>query len=484
MKIRGWISALLILILLQLIVNPLAFASPQVWVTKSGNNVWTVYGQGLENIGGVFLNISYENLVGPVVTKGSVVSGALATSNVMTPGIIRFAAVNPNPFSKSAGDIATITFGGGNGKVTGISSELATANDNNPTKVGVNAEIRENGSIPQTPDTSVPAGSNTDTASTGNNINNNESSNTNSSGNNNSTNTSSTSLSNVTSSTGQSAWLGGVSMPTAESSTDSSTSQSGQAASSGDSYKGEQPAAVEVESSQSEPESRPVENKKSKKAKFVTSKSVLESFKEYKGERLPKEMLGLFASEPVGYKQIPAVFLADGKAVVKITIPVDTDASAAPNFAMSKEAKMASFPKIEGDVWVVQLRPNSGVYQATLSYFLDDVTADISVTVAPEIESYGGKLFSKMSVSDAAQFLKNTNPGKPDLSRDLNGDNTVDYIDDYIFMANYLVKADQTKTKEEQKKTPELPPVVKPAVKPAVKPSVKPDATSVGKQKK
>jgi hypothetical protein len=224
--------------------------------------------------------------------------------------------------------------------------------------------------------------------------------------------------------------------------------------------------AAESERTINEPEKTATETKKEKKAQFVIATSILNLFKEYKGER--KGLLALFAAPAKGYTQQPPIFLVDGKSTLKITIPVDASASASPNFAISKEAQMASFPKIVEDNWVVELKPKKGVYQATLSYFLDDVTTDIPLTVAPLLETYNGKPFNKLTESDLIQFLTRPEAAKPDLSQDLNGDKLVDYIDDYIFIANYLVQAPQTKaapTKSDVKTQPKKEAVEKPVQK-------------------
>mgnify|MGYP001342072858 CR=1 FL=1 len=87
----------------------------------------------------------------------------------------------------------------------------------------------------------------------------------------------------------------------------------------------------------------------------------------------------------------------------------------------------------------------NGVYQATLTYFLDEVMMDIPITVAPVLNTYYGKPISGLTESDLNRFISNTDALKDNPSRDLNGDKSVDYIDDYIFIANYLVQAVQTK---------------------------------------
>ncbi|MBT0663870.1 hypothetical protein KI809_06100 [Geobacter pelophilus] len=123
-----------------------------VSISATGTNVWTVYGWGLDRIGGISLSIRYETALGnPVVTPGSVLSGALTSANTTIPGKIGFVAAKSTPFSSSSGDIVTITFGSGTGKVTGMTVTLATADDN-PTVVPAIPNIID----PASPEVSTP----------------------------------------------------------------------------------------------------------------------------------------------------------------------------------------------------------------------------------------------------------------------------------------------------------------------------------------
>jgi hypothetical protein len=123
---------------------------------------------------------------------------------------------------------------------------------------------------------------------------------------------------------------------------------------------------------------------------------------------------------------------------------------------------MASLPRVEGESWVIEIRAKKAAYNVVLSYFLDEVSTDIPLTVAPKLESYKGKPFSKMTDSDLALFLAKGDLAKPDPAKDLNGDSKVDYIDNYIFTANYFVQAAKGASSETPKKSQELPLKAKP----------------------
>lgn len=123
--------------------------APLAWIQKTGDNVWTVYGSGLDRIGGVYVRIMYETtLQNPAVTPGSIVAGALSNSNIATPGFVYFVAVSPTPFASTSGPIAVISFGSGSGRILGLYTEMATANDNNPEKVQVSSFIMDMQSPP------------------------------------------------------------------------------------------------------------------------------------------------------------------------------------------------------------------------------------------------------------------------------------------------------------------------------------------------
>jgi hypothetical protein len=183
-------------------------------------------------------------------------------------------------------------------------------------------------------------------------------------------------------------------------------------------------------------------DEKEKKATYFAYPSLLDRFRDFKGERSLKSLTALFDQKQKGFSQEPALFLADGKATVTAIITVPPTASEAPNFALNKDAQMVSFQRgSESDsTWIVEVKPKKGAYNVVLSYFLDDVLTEIPLIVAPRIESYRSKSFSKLTEADAIQFLEAAVPGKDNLANDLNSDKLVNYIDDYIFLSNYLVQ--------------------------------------------
>jgi hypothetical protein len=188
---------------------------------------------------------------------------------------------------------------------------------------------------------------------------------------------------------------------------------------------------VKVEADIAGKPAAPAENKGSQ----VTG--VLEAFRTYKGEISPNALTELFTRAMAGTKQEPPVALSDGKTAVKVYI--DAGGKETPHFALNG-ARLVSL-KTAGDTsWVIEALPNQGVYDASVMIMEGDRISQVPMTVAPPIPAefkfgVGGKL----TEADFKRFLSERGTGKSPRF-DLNGDGKRDYIDDYIFTANYLAK--------------------------------------------
>jgi hypothetical protein len=173
--------------------------------------------------------------------------------------------------------------------------------------------------------------------------------------------------------------------------------------------------------------------------KYVPIKSVLEQFRLFQGEKSPKTLMALFKNTAEGVRQEPPVALSDGGTRVKVIIERPSSGKAAPNFAL-KGAKLESL-KMEGDsAWVVEVLPNKGVYEAKVTMLQDGTITEIPLTVAPPIPA-AGKIGEgeKLTEADFNRFLNERGTEKAPRF-DQNGDGKRDYIDDYIFTANFIVK--------------------------------------------
>lgn len=240
---------------------------------------------------------------------------------------------------------------------------------------------------------------------------------------------------------------------------------------------------------------------------FSVQKSVLNRFKEFEGTKTPQALMALF-SQPGGaaVSQEPAVALADGVALVKISVKTGAPVQAPPTFAL-KGASIVSQRQGEKGTWIIEARPKKGALQASVTLLTNDAMTEYPLVVAPAVDIDLAKT-GKISEEDFILFLKDSAPppapvpatpavpvptasapsagsiassrrklpaGKPASNPlaaqskeavpavppatlaspaaplpaaavepaarfDLNGDGRHDYIDDYIYTANYLAR--------------------------------------------
>ena len=164
---------------------------------------------------------------------------------------------------------------------------------------------------------------------------------------------------------------------------------------------------------------------------------VLEAFRTYKGEISPNALTELFTRAMAGTKQEPPIAMSDGKTSVKVYI--ETGGKETPDFALNG-ARLVALKTAGNTTWVIEALPNKGVYDASVMIMEGGRIRQVPMTVAPPIPAefkfgVGGKL----AEADFKRFLSERGTGKSPRF-DLNGDGKRDYIDDYIFTANYLVK--------------------------------------------
>jgi len=162
--------------------------------------------------------------------------------------------------------------------------------------------------------------------------------------------------------------------------------------------------------------------------------SVLEHFRTYTGPRTPAAMIALFAP-PVAdsIRQKPEIALSDGVTKIKITVAAGSRDSKAANVAFNG-AKLITLTRSNANEWDIEALPAAGALNVSLILLTDAGTREIPLTVAPAVPA-GTDLSEKGFVA----FLGETNaPARPLL--DLNKDGQRDYVDDYIFTANYLIK--------------------------------------------
>ena len=162
--------------------------------------------------------------------------------------------------------------------------------------------------------------------------------------------------------------------------------------------------------------------------------SVLERFRTYSGPRTPAALMALFATPvtAVTIHQQPEVALSDGASMVKITIDVGSQESKSPNVAFN-DAQLISLMHDRAGKWDVEALPSVGTWNASLILLTDSGSREVPLTVAPRLPA-GIDLSEKGFVAYLGGAKASARP-----LLDLNNDGRRDYLDDYIFTANYLV---------------------------------------------
>ena len=163
--------------------------------------------------------------------------------------------------------------------------------------------------------------------------------------------------------------------------------------------------------------------------------SVLEKFRLFSGEKTPGNLVGLFDREPgATFSQTPPICIADGKSSVKVTIarvPGDTT----PTFSLSS-ARYVSLEQADDGGWQLVVTPDRGALRASVRLQADGAQVEIPLTVAPRADVVTDKT-GRVSAADFLLFLK-TRGSESAPKGDLNGDGRRDYLDDYIYTANFL----------------------------------------------
>jgi hypothetical protein len=383
-------------------------------ISSSGNGVFALQGAGLADVAGIDVTISYDTatLANPRVVQGGMISGAMMMANPnYSPGVIRIVIVTTRIIAGS-GLIATINFdrpGGGNGKVLSLNAKVINQNG---------APINVGRQIINPTDTSSLSGG-TDTTGTG------------------------------------SRYLGpaGMDIP----------SEKGESPQQKD-VPGTAPELMSVETGEVRAEEPTVEDTHDQRSpaaqipaaspenKFVVYKSVPERFREYKGEKSPRALVALFSVEPMpGVRQEPAVALSDGKTRIKVFIQLPSVGKEAPNFSL-KGAKLISL-KMNEDSWVIEALPAEKVHEAAITVLNNGSMMEIPLTVAPPMNPSTDKI-GNLGEAEFSLFMKERGTEKTPRF-DLNGDGVRNYMDDYIFTANFIVKRDsERKQKEVPKHNP------------------------------
>ena len=389
-------------------------AAATVSVTSSGDKSYSVQGSGMEGVSGIQLDITYDSasLSNPTVAQGALVSGAMLAANTTLPGSIKIAIISTKSFSAN-GLIATITFANrqGNGGITYANVSMIDVNG-----AGFPASV------------SIAGGS----GGSSQNLTNNLTEPTTRTNNDQSTTTIQPNIS--TSPT----YLGTVTLPAdlqqqAESKpTPDSTTPAYTAEATPDRY-----------AQQSQPKDKPgAEAKTEETPQYVAFKGILERFKQDKGSKKLSDVEALFNKKVTQtIDQEPAVLLSNGQNKATLTIDIPARIKTSPNFAVNG-GKLVSFKQDKKDKgrWIVDILPETGALKATITIIVGAEEFEYPLTVAPPVKT--ALTFDEQGWES---FLKEVGTSKAPL-HDFNNDGKRDYMDEYVFVANYVsIKAAKVK---------------------------------------
>lgn len=119
---------------------------------------------------------------------------------------------------------------------------------------------------------------------------------------------------------------------------------------------------------------------------LVSGGSVLQLFKDFRGERGLKAYVALFNPPPRRtYSQEPPVALSDGKTLVRVTLPAFPGSDGAPDVALY-DARLVHLGKGEGSDWVITALPNEGSWNARLIVKGAAKLMEIPLVTAPPVK--------------------------------------------------------------------------------------------------
>jgi hypothetical protein len=178
------------------------------------------------------------------------------------------------------------------------------------------------------------------------------------------------------------------------------------------------------------------EPQKPEKVTTTSYNGIIDSFREYIGEKSPATLIAIFNKiiTPT-IRQEPAVVLSDGKTPLKIVVEIPVTSAKSPNFALNG-AKLVSLARDASSAWIIETLPQAGVVRASLTILTDSDIIEYPLTLAPLLAGF------KPTEAEFALFLKDSGAATP--NRDLNGDGKHDYLDDFIYTANFLVRKGDT----------------------------------------
>ncbi|WP_305043230.1 hypothetical protein [Geoalkalibacter sp.] len=133
--------------------------------------------------------------------------------------------------------------------------------------------------------------------------------------------------------------------------------------------------------------------------------------------------------------QRPAIAVADGETPMRLILQAFGGATA-PNLVLTNLSVRRLFRGVDGR-WVLEALPQEDAWDASVFVIAQGQTLKVPVVIAPlrDIDFDGN---GRVDEADFQLFRQ----GGADPRFDLNGDGKRDAVDDYIFLANYLLRTD------------------------------------------
>jgi hypothetical protein len=395
-------------------LSPDAIAAPAVIIAPASDSVYALQGTDFSDASGMDITIRYDPtaLAGPQVVQGGLIGGALMAINASTPGMIRLALVRVTAINGS-GTIATITFtrlkSTGSDILSLASSVINGAGKNIPvTSQVLNSVKTADSSASTDQNAGQPTGGTSPSPEPG---------------------TPGTTATAPTGVVGMVVPVPGA--PAADvQSTNSSTGQPAQPAAD---------AIASPEAAKDSSEKMIAKAVEPERKKIKMYQGVLERFKEFKGKKTPKALMALFNMQEKEANQDPPVVISNGKDTIKIVLALDSKGN--NNNFLLDGVSLVSLKNKEKDLWVLELLPDARTYEATVSVPRNNQWYVVPLTIAPPMDVNIGPAAGKLTEADFKLYLKEQGTAKAPRF-DLNKDGRRDYIDDFIFTANYLVQRD------------------------------------------
>lgn len=400
-------------IALMLFYSQPVYATSTLSLLSSGNGGFVLQGEGMENVASLDITIIYDTstLANPRVASGGLISGALMQVNPNVPGTVRMGIITISPI-KGTGTIATLAFdqvGSSPGKIAAINAIITNSNGKpllvqarfvNPSNEPVSASATPSNTATQSGTTASPAA--------------------------------------VIPDGGRQILIPGGIVPSNDSAATAKKEPSPVPEAMPEPAK-ENVVISQETVSYATGKAQSAEPSDQNK-KITIQKNVLERFREYKGEQSVKALTELFNQEPlIGFRQDPLIVLSDGKATVKISFIAMPNAKKMPDVKITGAALLSL--KKDPDytnTWIAELRPDKKTISATLVVSQEKTNMEFPIVVAPEANVD----LDKSGVVTEADFklylLDRGTTNKPRF--DLNNDGKRDFVDDYIFTANYLLQ--------------------------------------------